>query len=82
MDIRMPELDGLQATKKIRGKFPDLPIITIGMGEKIKTLETVQLILHELLSHDCDRSSFLIGIGGGLCGLAGWIFAKDLRTFD
>ena len=24
----------------------------------------------------------LIGIGGGLCGLAGWIFAKDLRMSD
>lgn len=24
----------------------------------------------------------LIGIGGGLCGLAGWVFAKDLRISD
>ena len=24
----------------------------------------------------------LIGIGGGLCGLAGWVFAKDLRVSD
>ena len=24
----------------------------------------------------------LIGIGGGLCGVAGWIFAKDLRMSD
>jgi len=24
----------------------------------------------------------LIGIGGGLCGLAGWIFARDLRMSD
>jgi hypothetical protein len=24
----------------------------------------------------------LIGIGGSLCGIAGWIFAKDLRMSD
>ena len=31
---------------------------------------------------DAPTLFLLIGIGGGLCGLAGWIFAKDLRISD
>ena len=31
---------------------------------------------------DAPTLFLLIGIGGGLCGLAGWIFAKDLRMSD
>ena len=29
MDIRMPEMDGITATKLIRKSFPDLPIIAV-----------------------------------------------------
>ena len=29
MDIKMPIMDGLEATKKIRAMFPDLPIIAL-----------------------------------------------------
>ena len=31
---------------------------------------------------DAPTLFLLIGIGGGLCGLAGWVFAKDLRISD
>lgn len=63
--------------------FPDLPVITIGTGEDIKTLATVEFILKELIRHGCDRSSFIIGIGGGIVsditGFAASIFLRGIK---
>ena len=64
-------------------QFPKGPVITIGTGEKIKTLHTVEFILRELIHLGCDRSSFILGIGGGLvCDIAGFaasIFMRGVR---
>jgi len=60
--------------------FPDVPIITIGTGEGIKTLATVETILKELIRHSCDRSSFIVGIGGGIvCDITGFAASIFLR---
>ncbi len=63
--------------------FPDLPVITIGTGEGIKTLSSVEFILKELIRHSCDRSSFIVGIGGGvvsdIAGFAASIFLRGIR---
>ncbi len=29
MDVKMPEMDGLEATAKIKAKYPDLPIVAL-----------------------------------------------------
>ena len=60
--------------------FPDLPVITIGTGEGIKTLATVETILKKLISLSCDRGSFIVGIGGGIvCDIAGFAASVFLR---
>ncbi len=60
--------------------FPKVPIITIGTGEGIKTLAMIETILKQLLHHSCDRSSFIVGIGGGIvCDIAGFAASIFLR---
>ncbi|MBU1195385.1 MAG: 3-dehydroquinate synthase [Proteobacteria bacterium] len=60
--------------------FPDVPVITIGTGEKIKTLETVESILKQLIDLSCDRSSFIVGIGGGIvCDITGFAASIFMR---
>lgn len=55
-------------------------VITIGTGEEIKTLDTVQEIYAQLLSIQADRSSFIVGIGGGIvCDIAGFVASTFLR---
>ncbi len=60
--------------------FPDVPIITIGTGEGIKTLATIERILKKLMHLSCDRSSFIVGIGGGIvCDIVGFAASIYLR---
>ncbi len=66
--------------KHYKNDFPDVPVITIGTGEGIKTLETVETILKALVDHSCDRSSFIVGIGGGIvCDITGFVASLFLR---
>ncbi len=66
-----------------RRELPDLPIITIGTGEKSKTLKTLDYIFEQLLKYEADRSTFVIGIGGGIvCDVAGFaasVYMRGLR---
>lgn len=63
-----------------RREFPPCPVITIGIGEKIKTLETVKEIFSKLLELEAQRSSFILGIGGGIvCDIAGFVASTYLR---
>ncbi len=60
--------------------FPDCEVIEIGTGEGIKTLHTVKDIYTRLLDLDVDRSSFIIGIGGGVvCDITGFVASTYLR---
>jgi 3-dehydroquinate synthase len=55
-------------------------IITIATGEEIKTLDTVQEIYAQLISIKADRSSFIVGMGGGIvCDIAGFVASTFLR---
>lgn len=60
--------------------FPPGDVITIGTGEKIKTFDTVRYIYEQLLKLEADRSSFIIGIGGGIvCDIAGFVASTYMR---
>jgi len=49
-------------------RFPDCDVITIGLGEKHKTLETLSAIYGQLIAMEADRSAFIVGVGGGIVG--------------
>lgn len=61
-------------------KFPDVDVIAIGCGEKIKTLDTVRRIYEQLIDLNMDRGGFIVGIGGGIvCDVAGFAASTYLR---
>jgi 3-dehydroquinate synthase len=60
--------------------MPTDKIIQIGTGEEIKGLETVKNILKELMEMKADRTTFILGIGGGIvCDIAGFAASIYLR---
>ena len=60
--------------------FPKGPVITIGTGEGIKTLDTAYSLYDKLLGLGADRTSFIVGIGGGIvCDIAGFVASTFLR---
>lgn len=67
-------------TRRHGFKFMDADIITIGTGEKIKTLKTVEEIYAQLLELKADRSTFIVGIGGGVvCDITGFVASTYMR---
>lgn len=61
-------------------QFPPCPVVEIGCGEGIKTLETVHTIFERLVDLEVDRSGFLVGIGGGIvCDVTGFVASTYLR---
>ena len=63
--------------------FPPVPVISIGLGEKNKTLETLAGIFDKLVEYEADRSAFIVAIGGGIvCDVAGFaasVYMRGLR---
>lgn len=60
--------------------FPPGQVITLGTGEKIKTLDTVAAIFGQLIEAGADRASFILGIGGGIvCDIAGFVASTFMR---
>ncbi len=63
-----------------RKEFPDLPVLSIGTGEGIKTLDTVRGLYASLVALEADRSTFLVGVGGGIvCDVTGFTAATFMR---
>ncbi|MCP3955581.1 MAG: 3-dehydroquinate synthase [Desulfobacterales bacterium] len=61
-------------------RFPSGRIISLGTGEKIKTLDTVVSVFDQLIEAGADRSSFILGIGGGIvCDITGFVASTFMR---
>lgn len=67
-----------------RDKFPKgIEVIEIGMGEEIKTMDTVAMLMSRLLEMEFDRSSFLLAIGGGIvCDITGFVASIYMRGIE
>jgi len=66
--------------KHYAGQFPPFPVIQIGTGEGVKDIDTVRNIYSRLLSLHADRSTFILGIGGGVvCDITGFVASTFLR---
>lgn len=56
------------------------PVIEIGLGEKHKTMATLQHIFSKFVEHEVDRSWFVVGVGGGIvCDVAGFAASIYMR---
>jgi 3-dehydroquinate synthase len=66
--------------KYYEDRFPSHPLITIKTGEAIKTLDTVRNIYEKLIEFEADRSTFIVGVGGGIvCDITGFAASTFLR---
>lgn len=58
----------------------DFQIIQIGLGEKNKTLQTLEFIYEEFIRLEVDRSSFILAVGGGIvCDIVGFAASSFMR---
>ncbi len=57
--------------------------IIIGLGEQAKTLTTLEKVYTQLMEMGADRSTFLLGIGGGIVtDITGFVGATYMRGVD
>ena len=61
-------------------KYPPGLLIRIKPGESSKTLDVISGIYGQLIQNEVDRTSFILGIGGGVvCDIAGFVASTFLR---
>ena len=64
-------------------KYPQLPTYCIEPNESSKSLEVAGYLHHWLLKMGANRSSFILGVGGGVvCDLAGFVASTFMRGVD
>ena len=67
--------------------YPDVvrryEYVVIGEGEESKTLQTVERVCREFMALGADRSTFILGIGGGIVtDVAGFVAATYMRGVE
>jgi 3-dehydroquinate synthase len=67
---------GDRVSENFRSKTFSSQLITIPAGEKSKSLTQVEKICDEMINAGFDRSSFVVGLGGGVVGdISGFVAA-------
>ena len=57
--------------------------ILIGLGETSKTIHTLDMIYRQLIELEADRSTFILGIGGGIVtDIAGFVASTYMRGVE
>ena len=68
---------------QLQSSAAHLSTITIPVGEPSKCVKQLDLIWNQLLDNDCDRSSMIVALGGGVVGdLAGFAAATFGRGIN
>ncbi len=68
------------ARKHFSALCATFPCIEIESGEAHKTLKTVDYITSQLIALGADRSTFLLGVGGGIvCDITGFVASVYMR---
>jgi len=63
--------------------FEGYSCITIPSGEKHKTTGFVESVYRKLVEKEVDRTSFLVGVGGGMAtDIAGFVASTYMRGID
>lgn len=79
-DARLVIITDVNVFQHYGHRFPEGEIIVIGTGEAVKTIDTLADIYDRLVALEADRSTFLLGIGGGIvCDITGFAAATYLR---
>lgn len=67
--------------KRLYGHLMEaFPTIVLTAGEDQKSLTVVENIIHQLVTLGADRSSFLLGVGGGvICDITGFVASVFMR---
>jgi len=70
-----------QVNKIYNKNFPSgIPVIEIGLGEKNKTMQTLETIFDSFIWNEADRSTLVVAIGGGIvCDVAGFASSVFMR---
>ncbi|NBC84236.1 MAG: 3-dehydroquinate synthase [Bacteroidetes bacterium] len=61
-------------------QFPQGSVILMGLGEKNKSLQTIEHIFNEFVKHEVDRTTYIVAIGGGIvCDVVGFAASIYMR---
>jgi 3-dehydroquinate synthase len=82
-DTTVKKLYGQRVKKALEATGKKVSLLTLPVGERVKSLKTVERGYKFLLENNIDRKGLICALGGGVVGdAAGYIAASYLRGID